>query len=192
MRRVRDRGFSLIEMIAVVLIVGTLAVVAIVAYRKWVSTARLNEATNLVSNMRSAEEAFKSENGGYLQVSKSYAGAAVAIPTGDYPAPGGTPGVFKTQWGADCPSSICFQTNSWRRLAVQPTGAVMYGYAVYVPSSTAEVPSAILVNGQSQSITALAGAPWYVVEADGDPTGSGKFTKIFGTSGNNELFINEQ
>jgi prepilin-type N-terminal cleavage/methylation domain-containing protein len=190
MRRVRDRGFSLIEMIAVVLIVGTLAVVAIVAYKKWVSTARVNEATNLVSNMRSAEEAFKSENGGYLPVSKAYTGTSAAPPTCDYPA--ATPGAFKTQWGADCPASICVKTNSWKQLAVQATGTVMYGYAVYATNNPADVPNDIVVNGQTQSIANLKGTPWYVVEADGDPTGSGRYTKIFATSANNELFLNEQ
>jgi type IV pilus assembly protein PilA len=189
MRRARDRGFSLIEMMAVVLIVGVLAVVAIVAYRKWISTARINEATNLISNIRSAQEAFRSENGGYLPVSVQYAGAGVATPTTDYPAP--TPGAFKTQWGADCPLSACVKANSWRQLAVQPTGTVMYGYAVVATNDPNAAPNDILVNGSSYSLSALKGAPWYVVEADGDPTGSGKFTKIFGLSGNNELFINE-
>ena len=190
MRRTRDRGYSLIEIVAVVVIVGILSVLGIVGYRKWVTFARINEATNLVSNMRSAEEAFKSENGGYLQVSKAFAGTSTSAPTCDYPA--ATPGAFKTQWGADCPASICVDPKSWRKLAVSPTGTVMYGYAVYATNNPAEVPNNILVNGQTQAITALKGAPWYVVEADGDPTGSGVYTKIFATSGNNELFLNEK
>ncbi len=83
------------------------------------------------------------------------------------------------------------KANSWRQLAVQPTGTVMYGYAVVASNDPNASPNNILVNGSSYSLSALKGAPWYVVEADGDPTGSGKFTKIFGLSGNNELFINE-
>jgi prepilin-type N-terminal cleavage/methylation domain-containing protein len=191
MRRARDRGFSLIELIAVVLIVGVLAVVAVVAYRKWISTARINEATNMISNIRSAEEAFKSENGGYLPVSVSYAGAAINTPTTDYPAL--TPGAFKKNWGDVCLAGTqCVAANSWKQLAVAANGAVMYGYAVVATNDPTSAPTDILVNGAAQSITALKGAPWYVVEGDGDPTGIGKFTKIFGLSGNNELFINEQ
>jgi hypothetical protein len=36
----------------------------------------------------------------------------------------------------------------------------------------------------------MKGAPWYVIEADADPQGTGTFTKIFGLSGNNRIFIN--
>jgi prepilin-type N-terminal cleavage/methylation domain-containing protein len=188
MTRGRDRAFTLIEAMVVVVIVGILSVLAIVAYRKWVTSSRMMEAENLVSNIRSAEEAFKSENGGYLAVSLAYAGAATPTPTTDYPA--ATPGAFQTQWGADCATNICVQTNSWRQLGVQASEPVVYGYAVVASNATNSTPPNILVNNASYALTGLQGAPWYVVEADGDPTASGTYTKIFGVSGNNELFIN--
>jgi hypothetical protein len=66
----------------------------------------------------------------------------------------------------------------------------VYGYAVVASNDPNATPDPILVNGASQTLVALKGAPWYVVEADGDPLATGTYTKIFGMSGNNELFIN--
>ncbi len=187
MRRGRERGFTLIEMGVIAIIVGILSVLAVVGYRKWVTTSRLTEAQNMVSNIRSAEEAFKSENGGYLTVSIAYAGTG--NPSHDYPA--ATPGAFRTGWGADCPSTSCVKTNSWRQLGVQSVGPVTYGYAVVASNDGTSGPSTdILVNNVDTPLTSMKGAPWYVVEADGDPLGQGTFTKVFGLSGNNELFIN--
>jgi prepilin-type N-terminal cleavage/methylation domain-containing protein len=188
MRRRRDRGFTLIEAMIVTLIVGILSVLAVVGYRKWVTSSRMMEAENMVSNIRSAEESFKSENGGYLAVSIKYAGSGTSVPTLDYPA--ATPSSFKTGWGAACASNICVKPNSWKQLGVQPNGPVVYGYAVVASNDPSATPDDILVNGADKALTGLKGAPWYVVEADGDPLATGTYTKIFGLSGNNELFIN--
>ena len=46
----RERGFTLIEMMVVVVIVGILAMLAVVGYRKLVQTAHVSEATNMVQS----------------------------------------------------------------------------------------------------------------------------------------------
>jgi prepilin-type N-terminal cleavage/methylation domain-containing protein len=182
----RDRAFTLIEAMIVVVIVGISSLLAVVAYRRWIVSSKLMEAENMIENIRSAEEAFKSENGGYLTVSKGIAGSGTTTPNGDYPA--ATPGSFKTQWGADC--TTCVATNSWRQLAVVAGAPVYYGYAVVASNDPNAAPDSILVNGAAFSLSAMKGTPWFVVEADGDPLGSGKFTKLFGVSNNNQVFIN--
>ncbi len=188
MRKGRDRAFTLIELLIVSTIVSILALLAVVGYRRWTASARMMEAQNMIENIRSAQERFKSENGGYLAVSVAIAGAGASTPTQDYPAT--TPGAFKTAWGADCAGSICVAPNSWKQLGVQPTAPVIYGYAVQASNTPSDSPPDILVNNATSSLTAMKGAPWYVIEADADPQGTGKFTKIFGLSGNNQLFIN--
>src|SRR5258708_39680807 len=100
------RAFTLIEAMIVVVIVGVLAPLATVAYRKWVQGSRLAEAQDLVASIRTAEESFRAENGGYLNVSKALG------PGNDYPA--ATPGSFKTGWGAAC--STCVTPTSWQAL----------------------------------------------------------------------------
>jgi type IV pilus assembly protein PilA len=183
----RDRAFTLIELLIVSTIVGILAMLAVVGYRRWIRSSRMMEAQNMIENIRSAQESFKSENGGYLAVSLAIAGPT-ASPTQDYPA--ATPGMFKTAWGADCPGSICVAPNSWKQLGVQATAPVIYGYAVQASNKGSDMPPDILVNDATSSLAAMKGAPWYVIEADADPQGTGNFTKIFGLSGNNQIFIN--
>jgi type IV pilus assembly protein PilA len=179
MRRHPDRAFTLIEVMIVVAIVGVLAVLAMFSYRRWKWAAYLSEAQDMVSHIRSAEESFKAENGGYWAVNTTLG------PGSDYPA--ATPGDFKTAWGAPC--SVCIVPNAWQRLAVQPNGPVVYGFSLKADNAGGTPPN-IYVNGASQAPAGLGGAPWYVIEADGDPAGNGNPTKVFATSGNNQIFVN--
>jgi type IV pilus assembly protein PilA len=180
MRRHPDRAFTLVELMIVVAIVGVLAVVAMLSYRRWKWAAYLTEAQDMVSHIRSAEESFKAENSGYWNVSN---GLGVSF---DYPA--ATPGAFKTGWGAAC--SVCVAANAWQRLSVQPSGPVVYGFSVVADNGGTATPPPIKVNGATQALTQLTGAPWYVIEADGDPAGTGHPTQVFATNGNNEIFVN--
>lgn len=171
----------------VVVIIGIIAVLAVVGYRKWIQTSHLAEAQDMVSHIRSAEEAIRSENGvAYLPVSVGLG------PPHDYPA--ATPGAFKTVWGAACGSSQCVTANAWQRLAVQPSGPVAYGYSVVTndpvndPNATAPLPT-VTVNGAAMNVSAMQNQPWYIIEADGDYFGTGSFTSVFAFTGNNQLFI---
>jgi prepilin-type N-terminal cleavage/methylation domain-containing protein len=182
----RRAGFTLIEAMIVVVIIGITATLAVVAYRKWVQTSHLAEAQDLVSHIRSAEDTFRSENGvTYLPVSGNLG------PPYDYPAP--TPGAFKTGWGGPC--ATCVHTNSWQQLAVQPSGPVMFGYSVVTNPVTDPTganttpPTTVVVNGVTMNLTSLQGQPWYVIRADGDYFGTGSFTTLYAISGNNQVFI---
>jgi hypothetical protein len=144
-----------------------------------VQTSLLAEAQDMVSHIRSAEDAFRSENGvTYLQVSHALG------PSNDYPAQ--SPGAFKTAWGAAC--TWCIASNVWQQLAVQPNGPVAYGYSVLVGPTGSETPPTA-INGNNVALSALQGAPWYVIEADGDYFGTGSYTTVYATSGNNHLFL---
>jgi type IV pilus assembly protein PilA len=184
--RQRARAFTLIEMMIVIAMIGILATLAIVAYKRWVRTAYMAEAQDMVAGIRAAEETFKAEAGGYLPVS-----SALDV-GGMYPA--AKPGAFKTSWGAAC--TVCVTSTSWQALAVEPKAPVAFGYAV-VADNTGSTPGAnvtVALNAMQTpaNLSLLAGSPWYVVEALGDINGDGVYTRIIGDSSSSQLFIDRE
>src|ERR1700744_2833170 len=108
----RQRGFTLIEMMVVVMLVGVLAFIATLSYRRWVLNSRINEGQSMLQNIRIAEESFRSENTVYLQTEPGL--------TTTYPSTT-PPGSKKTAWGNN--------PGSWAAINVQPAGPVYFGYA---------------------------------------------------------------
>ena len=68
-------GFTLIELMIVVVIIGILASIAIPSYREYVMRARATEATGALANMRIRMEQFFQDN-------RTYVGGPCAAPTG--------------------------------------------------------------------------------------------------------------
>jgi type II secretory pathway pseudopilin PulG len=167
----------------VVSLLAILALIATAAYRRWVHTAYLSEAHEMVTNIRAAQESFRAENGGYLNISTQLG------PSYDYPA--NPPGKFKTQWGGDCAG--CPNPRNWSLLNIQPSGPLAFGYSVVAnPSSDPSSNYNITVNGQSLAIVNGMPAPWYVIEADGDLDGNSVFTHVYGMSATNQIFVDNE
>src|SRR5471032_2661175 len=64
-RRLRQLGFTLIELMVVVTVIGILAAVAIPIYRGYVREAHLNEAKPYLLDIASKQRSFKVRNGVY-------------------------------------------------------------------------------------------------------------------------------
>jgi len=174
----------------VVVLIGVVAALAVYGMMRWVRYSHLGEAQNIVSNIRTAEEAYLSENGAYFNVSNGLGKG--------HTYPSATPGSFKTAWGAAC--TTCTAGNSWKALGVNPTAPVTFGYAVIADCSTPAncstptgrgVPS-FSYNGKTVDITALGAnsQPWYFAEADANYSGDNvNFTHVYAMSGDDQIYV---
>jgi prepilin-type N-terminal cleavage/methylation domain-containing protein len=69
-RAAGNLGFSLIELMIVVVIIGILAAISVVGYRKYIARARMSEASAMLAEFSAKEQLFFLENGQYMQVHK--------------------------------------------------------------------------------------------------------------------------
>jgi prepilin-type N-terminal cleavage/methylation domain-containing protein len=65
MKRNRKKGFTLVELMIVVIIVGILAAIAVPLYRSNVKRSMASEGAALLGSVRTAERVYYSENGKY-------------------------------------------------------------------------------------------------------------------------------
>jgi type IV pilus assembly protein PilA len=70
------RGFTLIELMIVVVIMGVLASVAVLAYRTYIRRARVSEAAGLLAGLKASQESYRSEFGMYCNVNAPAPGEA--------------------------------------------------------------------------------------------------------------------
>lgn len=106
-------GFTMLELLMVVIIVGVLAALAIPQYANFVERARVSEGANMIGAIKSAQSLYRLENATYA--------AAIGNLTITFPA-GGT-----TYWGyAITASSATTYTITATRTAV-PAGNAYIG-----------------------------------------------------------------
>lgn len=114
----RARGFSLIELMIVVVIVGVLSAIAIPSFQDYIMKSRTTEATEFLGVIRLSEESFRSEFGTYQ---------ATFAPSGNDIA------LIDTNLVPSAPSKdpVAFTPNDeWRRLGARPSGRVRFAYGV--------------------------------------------------------------
>jgi len=170
----RSRGFTLIELGVVVTIVGILAVIAIVGYRKMILNSKLTEAKTMINAIRLAEESYKAESGVYLDISAAYC-----------PTDGSQQ--VKASWE----NTTC-ASGKWAQLPVHADGPVQFGYAVYAGTTVAQ-PATVSANLISLANFNGAVRPWYVVHAKADLDGyGGNFSELAGSSFSGDIYtLNE-
>ena len=157
------RGFTLVELGVVVTIVGILAVIAVVGYRKMILNSKMTEAKTMVNAIRLAEEDYKAESGAYLNISSAYCPSD---------------GTQQKKYAWENPTCA---GNAWAQLPVHADGPVQFGYAVFAGTTVAQpsgVPAALI------DLSAHNGSkvPYYVVHAKADLEPGGLISQVAGSS----------
>jgi prepilin-type N-terminal cleavage/methylation domain-containing protein len=185
-----EHGFTLIELMVVVVIVGVLSLLAVVGYRRLVTQSHVAEGTNTVANIRVAQEAYHSETQQYANISAMSGSVPKYFPL-DSPK-----GNVVTGWQAVTCGSQCNTGIDWTSLPLHVDGPVMFGYATVAgpagPQSALPIQS-VTINGATWGLQA-PGTDWYIVSAkcDLDSDGDGIDTTIWTTSWVNTQLIDHE
>jgi prepilin-type N-terminal cleavage/methylation domain-containing protein len=179
-----ERGFTLVEMMVVVVLVGVLASLAVYGVRKYILSAKTGEAVSMMTSIKSAEEAFKGETFVYYDVSTDFS-AANFYPTA-------TPGRTKMQWGGE--SSASGLAAKWRTLAVAPDGPTAFSYAVVATAPGATAPGLPTQKQATDFKLPTSPTAWqYIAVAKADLGGiSGVSTYVLSHSYSSEVYVENE
>lgn len=114
----REQGFTLIEMLITVVIIGILAAIAVPSFSSYMKRARTSEAYTFIGEIRQRQEAYRAE---FNQYCSAPAGNTM-LPAAGAATPAGAPNSQLRGW----PSPA----GTWDLLAARPDGAVRFRYAV--------------------------------------------------------------
>ena len=121
-RKTTSRGFSLVELMVVVLIIGALAAIAMPQYDSYVARGRLAEGMSVLSELQLRQEQYYQDNRAYVN--------------------GMAPRVAGQYWGGTCTTSATTTPTQLFTCTATPTATSGIGYVFTVDQSGAKTTAA--------------------------------------------------
>jgi type IV pilus assembly protein PilA len=172
--RSTDAGFTLIELMVVVTMVGVLATIAVYGVRKYVLEAKRGEAVGMLTQIRAAEESYRDEKFAYLGRNDF----TMWTPTND-------PGGSRNGWESG-PNDQMRQI--FAQLGVTPDGPVEYSYAVVAGTVGTAIPTIPMT--LSAPVPAATG-PFYIAMGMADLNNDGSYTYAIAFSTDNRVMLDD-
>jgi type IV pilus assembly protein PilA len=152
-------GFTLVELMVVVIIMGVLAALSAYGVRKYLLEGKKAEAVSMLTQIRAAEEAYRDETFEYAGLEEF----DIWHPTSD-------PGGKKYGWDSD---TTDMRTKVFDRLGVLPNGPVEYAYAVVAGPAGTDAPTLPITLPDTIERST---APFYIAMAKADLDNDGVYT----------------
>ncbi len=203
------RGVTLTELMAVIVIVGILAIVGVAVFRSKIFAAKATEAVEMIQNIRAAQESYRATHQRDLNVSGNSITDNNSItgslgwwpnPSAASPPAHAVPFLVPIGSGQDL-STLAPLEGHWRLLAPDASKYVRFQYASVAgpaPGVANDLPPTLVKDCSGSAWTGTgapswpavaAVTPWYVIQARGDLDGDGVCSIVTGSSFSSEVVI---
>jgi type IV pilus assembly protein PilA len=181
-RPIHRRGFTLVELMIVVAIIGVMAALAVVGYRRYINAAGTGEAKSMIQGIRAGQEMYRSEMLVYLSPS----GALDDY----YPQSNKQPNDRKWNWVQPGDVRYTDPQKGWQLLNVTADSPVRFGYASVAGLGPPAAAPVGFTNAPTLA-TPAAGSPWFVVQSY-NKRGNSPPVILISSSMSGEIFVENE
>jgi prepilin-type N-terminal cleavage/methylation domain-containing protein len=171
-----ERGFTLVELMIVVIIIGILAAIATVGFRKYIARARMTETASILAEMVGKEQVYFLEFGRYLPLR---ADNNLAQPSPDessaafYPLDASSSSLESARTATAITNPAAWPA-SWRAVGMRPKGNFLY--CTYLLNAGANGQAVLGTLGKALvGATSATSPPWFYALAACNLTGVAGF-----------------
>lgn len=154
-------GFTLVELMIVVVIIAILAAMGSFGFRRWVAKARTTEAVAMLAEMNSKEQSYRMEFGTFLPLR---ADGNVTLPSPDEPAAAFYPispnaASFESARTATSVANNALWPASWKAVGVSPRDTSLY--CTYMTNAGGAGQAVPVGAPYGSALVAGVAAPWF-------------------------------
>jgi type IV pilus assembly protein PilA len=174
-----NQGFTLVELMIVVAIVGVLATLAVYGINKYVRSSKASEATEMLAAIRVAEDLYRQETFVYLDVSGTLSKLH----------PTSSPDNTKRDFAGNGDDAAV--AGRFRELGVSTSGPVYFSYGVVAGRPGTAFP-AVPTTKKDFNFPTSPADPFFVAVAVGDLDGDGERSYFLTHSLTSEIYVENE